>query len=57
MREFLIVTIYAAFMLLIMAVIIVFIGVTSPINACESHIDPTQLSFAVSKLNGCEGVP
>lgn len=39
MRGVLIVTIYTAFMLLIMAVIILFIGVTSPINACESHIE------------------
>jgi hypothetical protein len=39
MREFLIVTIYAAFMLFVMAAIVVFIGLTSPINACESHTD------------------
>ena len=39
MREFLIVTIYAAFMLMIMAVIVVFFGVTAPINACELNID------------------
>jgi hypothetical protein len=39
MREFLIVTIYAAFLLFVMAAVVVFIGLTSPINACESHTD------------------
>jgi hypothetical protein len=39
MREFLIVTIYTAFMLFVMAAIVVFIALTSPGNACESHAD------------------
>jgi ABC-type sugar transport system permease subunit len=39
MREFLIVTTYAAFMLIVMAVIIAFIGITSPTNACERNVD------------------
>ena len=39
MREFLIVTIYAAFMFFVMAAIVVFFVLTSPSNACESHPD------------------
>ena len=39
MRELLIVTVYAACMLMVMAVIVAFIAVTSPINACETHMD------------------
>jgi len=39
MREFLIVTSYAAFMLFVMAAVAVYIGLTSPINACELKID------------------